>query len=294
MANGAFVADILPVADTSIGPGSLALFLGSDPGFSPETVWFNPIMRPDEDAETMPRLVFDPENRWWRITEQTLRNCEECAAGRYLIGCPDLVENFDILASLRGAQELLMDAVTRPDWVRMKIAEINEVWFEAYGRIYDIIATEDGWSAFWAFMVFGPGKCAKVQCDASSMISPELFIDLVLPSLSAQCAWLDRSMFHLDGSQCLQHLDTLLGMPDLDAVEWTPDPPMPTGGNLHWAPMYRKILSAGKAVQLVGIKPREVEPMLDAVGGKGIYFLVEFESEKEAEALANRLVRMGG
>jgi len=78
-------------------------------------------------------------------------------------------------------------------------------------------------------------------------------------------------MFHLDGHQCIPHLDLLLDIEPLDAVEWTPDPQVPGGGDPAWYPLYRKILAAGKSVQAIGVKPEEVEPLLDSVGGKGMY-----------------------
>ena len=37
--------------------------------------------------------------------------------------------------------------------------------------------------------------------------------------------------------------------------------------------MYRRILDAGKSVQAVGVKPEEVVPLLDAVGGEGMYVM---------------------
>ena len=110
----AFLGDLIPVADTMIGPGSLALYLGSEPEFTESTVWFGSTMEHDPDPESRPPLRFDPENRWWRIQEATLRECAALARGRYLVGCPDLIENIDILASLRGMSTLLTDMIDRP------------------------------------------------------------------------------------------------------------------------------------------------------------------------------------
>ena len=286
-----FGGDLLPVADTSIGPGSLALVLGATPGFSPETVWYHPSLEQVESPEQLPPLRFDPQNAWWQVTEQTVRSCAERGRGRYLAGFPDLVENLDTLAALRGTQTVLMDCAIRPEWVREKIREINQVWFEVFDRLYDLAKLEDGSSAFWAFYAWGPGKTAKVQCDISSMISPEMFRELVVPSLTEQCEWLDHSVYHLDGSQCLCHLDALLEIEALDAIEWTPDPAVPNGGSLHWRDLYRRILDAGKSVQLVNVRREEVLPMLDAIGGKGVYILTNFETEAQVDELSRKVAQ---
>lgn len=279
-----FPADTFPVAETNIGPGSLALFIGSEAGLSEDTVWFKPCIDRD-DPESHPPLYFNAESRWWRITEETLRACLILSQGSYLVGCPDLIENIDIVAALRDPQLLLMDMIERPDWVIEKVWEVNDIYFAAYQKIYDMVKLADGSSCFAAFRLWGPGKTAKVQCDTSAMFSQQMFSKFVVPALTAQCEWLDHSMFHLDGHQCIRHLDLLLEIDALDAIEWTPDPQVPTGGDAEWYPMYRKILEAGKSVQAVGVNVEEVEPMLDAVGGKGLYIQTAVTDEAQVEQL---------
>ena len=285
LANRDYPADMLPFPDVSIGPGSLALFLGSKAGLSKRTVWFDPdpAMESAADPEELPPLKFDPDNYWWKITEDTLRTCVELAGDRYIVGCPDLVENIDILASLRGAQTLLMDMIERPDWICTKVREINQAWFEAYDHIYDIIKLDDGSSAFHAFRLWGPGKTAKVQCDAAAMFSPAMFEQFVVPSLTEQCEWLDYSIFHLDGTQCIPHLDLLLEIDALDAIEWTPQAGTEQGGNSRWYDMYKHILDAGKALQVMGVKLDEMEPLLKATGGKGVYIFANINTMAECE-----------
>ncbi len=278
LARQRFPADRLPISNTDLGPGSLALLMGGGARFAEETVWFTPSINPD-DPEGHPPLRFDPDSRWWHITETALRASVALGHGKYLTGCPDLIENIDIVAALRDPQLLLMDMIERPDWVMEKVWEVNEAFFEAYSRIYDIIKLDDGSSCFGVFGLWGPGKVAKVQCDTSAMFSPNMFAQFVVPALRAQCEWLDYSMFHVDGQQCLPHVDMLLDIDALDAIEWTPDPQVPWGGDPMWYPLYRKILAAGKSVQAVGVEPEEVAPLLDAVGGKGMYLVVRIRDE---------------
>src|ERR1019366_1463651 len=201
LSRSVFPLDVLPSATTDIGPGSLAMFLGSQPGFAEDTVWFYPCIEQELEPEKLPPLQFDENNSWWKISENVIRACVESSRGKYIVGCPDLIENMDVLSSLRGAQTLCLDMLERPEWIEQKIWEINEVWFAAYQRIYDLIKLEDGSSAFGAFYIWGPGKVAKLQCDSSAMFSPKMYQRFVVPVLTAQCAWLDHSLYHLDGTQ---------------------------------------------------------------------------------------------
>ncbi len=283
LSRSVFPLDVLPTATVDIGPGSLAAFLGSQPGFAEDTVWYHQCFEEELNPETLPPLRFEASNHWWQIVEAIVRRSVEMARGKYLVGCPDLIENMDILSSLRGAQTLCIDMLERPEWIEQKIREINDVWFDAYQRIYDFIKLEDGSSAFGAFYIWGPGKVAKVQCDTSAMFSPRMYRRFVVPSLTRQCQWLDHSLYHLDGTQAIQHLDALLEIEPLDAIEWTSQAGIETGGNQRWHEMYRRIVSAGKSVQIVNVEPREVVPLLDAVGNKGVYMLIQFKDEREAE-----------
>lgn len=289
LARSVFPLDVLPSAITDIGPGSLALFLGAKPEFAEDTVWFHPCMEAEPEPEKLPPLQFDEQNHWWQVTERIIRRCAERARGKYLVGCPDLVENLDVLCSLRGTARVLLDMVERPGWVEQKIWEINEVWFAAYERIYELIKLEDGSSTFGAFYIWGPGKVAKVQCDASAMISPKMFKRFVVPALTAQCKWLDHSLYHLDGTEALVHLDALLEIEPLDAIEWTPQAGIEPGGNRRWHELYRRILAAGKSVQIVNVELDEIVPLLDALGPKGVYILIQFKDEREAEQVARMI-----
>jgi hypothetical protein len=283
-----FPADVLPLATTDIGPGSLALLCGAEPEFAEETVWFHSSMG-DAQPEAWPPLRFDPGNAWWRITESVVSECVRRSRGEYLVGCPDLIENVDVLASLRGVQPLLLDMLERPDWVERRVWEINEVWFETYRRIHDLIRLDDGSCAFGAFYLWGPGKTAKVQCDTSAMFSPSMYRRFVAPALTAQCAWLDHSLYHLDGTQALAHLDTLLEIEPLDAIEWTPQAGIEQGGHPRWYDLYRRILGAGKSVQIVNVARDEILPLLEAIGRKGVYILTTFADEREAARLLERI-----
>lgn len=284
-----FPGDVLPLADTDLGPGSLALFFGSRPDFAEDTVWFHPSIEGEEEEPELPALRFDPNNHWWRLTEQILERCVETARGRYLVACPDLIENIDVLCSLCGAESVCESMIERPEWVEQKIAEITDAWFAAYQRIYDIIRLDDGSSAFGAFYLWGPGKTAKVQCDSSAMISPPMFRRFVVPKLTEQCEWLDCSLYHLDGTQAVHHLDALLEIDALDAIEWTPQAGIETGGHPRWFDMYRRILDAGKSLQVVNVEHDEVLPLLDAIGHDGVYILTSFRSQTEAEQLLARI-----
>lgn len=263
--------DAVPHVPTYIGPGSLAIFLGSRPETVDGSVWFHEANGWSGDPAD---LRFEESNPWWRRTEALIEAMRDRATdGAYRIACPDLVENWDILASLTGATDLLMKMIDEPEWVHAALAAVDTVYYEVFQRIYELIADEDGSMVYGPFLLWGPGRTAKIQCDGSAMFSPSMFEEFVLPGLTRQTEWLDYSMYHLDGTQCIPHLDFVLSMPALNAVEWTPQAGKPGGTDSTWYPMYRRILEAGKSLQVLVDDPSAVPELLDAIGTDGVYLL---------------------
>jgi hypothetical protein len=283
-----YPAESIPYFDTEIGPGSLGVFLGATPNFAEDTVWYTPNI---DDCDLSGELKFQPQNNhWWNVHLALIDEGLKRAQGRYLVGVPDLIENLDTLAALRGEDKLLLDLYDRPDWVKASLDEITASWIHAFDLIFEKVKDEARGNVFSAFRIWGPGKTAKLQCDFSVMISPKMFRQFVVPQLETQCQHLDYPMYHLDGTNALQHLDALLEIEDLKAIEWTPQAGKPQGGSPEWYDLYRRIKSTGKSIQAVSVQPKEVIPLLDVIGPDGT-FIVIFDpvSETELEVLLTEI-----
>ncbi len=242
IAQYSFPADNLPIAHTEYGCVQLAACFGAEPKFDDNTVWYaNCISNPDE----FPTLILKKTEKWWKIYKNIMLKVLEASQGDFIVGMPAFGSNLDVLAELRGTQNLLYDLYDRPSWVNQKLEEINQAFFTAFDDYYKHIRLSDGSSAFSFFHIWGPGKVSQVQCDFSAMISPEMFAEFVVPALQRQCKWLDYSLFHLDGPDCTCHLDHLLNIEELDAVQWTPGAGQPWAGDAKWYDLYARILKAG-------------------------------------------------
>jgi hypothetical protein len=273
MARRDYLLEAFPYFDPQIGPGSLGTFLGSTPHFVEGTVWYEACITDPKSAE--PIRFSSTKNHWLDVHMALIYNGLVNAHGRYLVGIPDLIENLDTLAALRGDTNLLFDLVERPGWVQERLAEINQAFYAAFDFIYNQVKDSLGANTFSAFALWGPGKTAKVQCDISASISPKMFRKFVVPHLTEQCQWLDYAMYHLDGTTCLQHLDALLEIEPLRAIEWTPQAGLQGGGSERWFDIYRRIKTGGKSVQIVNVAPEDMLPLLDAIGPQGTFIIFD-------------------
>jgi len=277
-----FPADNLPIAHTEYGCVQLAACFGAEPAFDEHTVWYKKCI---DDPEQCGNLVLSRTEPWWLAYKQMMLAVAAAGQGDYLVGMPAFGSNLDVLAELRGTQTLLYDLIDRPNWVKEKLEEINQAFFSAFDDYYEHIRLTDGSSAYTFFHIWGPGKVSQVQCDFTAMISPDMFAEFVVPPLRRQCTWLDRSLFHLDGPQCICHLDHLLAIPELDAVQWTPGAGQPGTGDEKWYGLYERILRAGKSAQILGLSVDEAKRILATFGAKGIYLSVYVNSRAEANEI---------
>jgi len=280
--------EAFPYFDTHLGPGSLALYLGSEPAFSEDTVWYQPSI---EDPDCAPVIEPDPQNRWWLASKRLIEEGVRRGDGRYLTSLPDLIENLDTLASLRGTKALLMDLMDRPEWIHRAQREVQEAYFECFDALYAMASGRDGGSCFSAFDVWAPGRMAKLQCDLSAMISRRMFEEFVLPYLWEQCERLDCAVYHLDGPDAIQHLDALLSIPGLTALQWTPGAGQPGTGAEEWFGMYRRARRAGKSLLLMGVETKRVRRLVEELGPEGLLIGTRTESQEEGEALLEEAER---
>jgi hypothetical protein len=276
LSRSSFKADILPVANTHLGPGSLASLIGAELDGDENTIW----IKHNETADL--NLTFDENNHWWQVHQDLLKECKKRSAGRYFVGCPDLVEGLDVLASIRGTGEVLTDMILDPEGLKKQLRQINDVYFKVFDHIYEIIREGDE-MAFCYFSIWGPGKVSKLQCDLSIMISEDDFRVFVQPYISEQCLKIDYTLYHLDGVDAVRHLDALLEIKELNAIQWTPGIGQPQGGNPCWYGLYKRILSGGKSVMANWVALNEIEPLLDNIGNQGVHINIGFESEKEID-----------
>jgi corrinoid protein of di/trimethylamine methyltransferase len=195
---------------------------------------------------------------------------------------PDLMEGLDVLAALKGTDQVLMDTVMQPEVVERQMQQINDIYFQVFDELYDIIREGDE-MAFCYFSLWAPGKTTKLQSDISTMISTDDYRRFVLPFIREQCQRIDYTLYHLDGVGAMHHLPALLEIDELNAIQWTPGVGQPQGGNAKWYDMYRRILDAGKSIMCCWVTLDELRPLLDNIGCEGVHLEMDFHNEQEVE-----------
>ncbi|MBC5647740.1 uroporphyrinogen decarboxylase/cobalamine-independent methonine synthase family protein [Christensenella tenuis] len=283
--NSIFLGDTIPVAMSDYGTAALAAYLGCGEGFGKDTVWYHPFM---DDSQKDRPLVFNEKNIWWQHNLAIMRELKKYEE-YFFAGAAALSPGLDCLYQIRGAEPLMMDLVLEPKWVHEKLEQIHTAYLEAFDLIYEQVKREDGSMVFGYFSLWGAGKTTQVQCDVSALISRAMFDEFELPYLTDICNKMENTLYHLDGTQAVKHLDSLLAINSLNAVEWSPQAGLPGGGDPCWYGIYEKILSAGKALQLVEVGAEEVPQVMERFGSAGINIMTAPMTRTEAQTMLEKI-----
>jgi 5-methyltetrahydrofolate--homocysteine methyltransferase len=270
-----YYGDGFPQWWLNAGPGIVAAFLGSVPHFSDQgdwgTTWFEPL--PCATIRDM-QLHYEADNAWYQHCQAILAAAVRRWGDHVVIGHTDLGGTLDILASLRGTQELLYDVVDAPEEVNRLTRQITTFWLRYYNEMHQIIQRSplgsSHWSGFWS-----PGTGYILQSDFSYMISRAMFDQFVLPDLTTACQQLEYPFYHLDGPGELKHLDHLLSIPNLRGIQWQPGAGQPPAD--EWLDVLGRIRAAGKLCQ-VYVRREGALNIIKALGGKGFQFqIIEYD-----------------
>ena len=284
----AVLGESFPNLNIDFGPGSLASYLGSEIGFKEDTVWFNKCL---DGWDGVPKLTFDPENKWFKKHLQLAKDCQALAGDDFYVDMPDLMENIDVLASLRGAQDILFDLLDEPEMIGERIQEVTDIYYEYYDRFYDVIKDEEGGNAYTVFQIWGPGRTVKLQCDFSAMMSPEDFRKYIQPSLRSQSENVDHVLYHLDGPAAIKHMDALMEIEGIDALQWTSGDAGPDGTLPDWDVIYDKAIAAGKSIWVKVYSGefedwiRNVDRIVNKYGSHSLFLLFPEMSMEQAAYL---------
>ena len=306
--------DAVPFFSINLGPGSLASYLGCRANFRDDTIWFGPPIL--NDWECLSEVKFNPQDEPWRIAKELTDFASKKGKGKFLVSFADMGGVQDIMASLRGSERLCLDLIEYPDKVKELRDYIVKVWIQCYDELLDLVNKNQegtvGWLPAWS-----PGKTYPLQCDFSAMISPKMYEEFVAPEIQTLARHLDNVIYHLDGPDMVKHLDIILDIPEIDAIQWVPGPKtlpgpgFPPESSLSWPyqvlgpktlseeppspslideiSMLRRIQKKKKSLYVYASGPKEVERLISELSPEGLLICTSCNSEEGARRLVNKV-----
>ena len=267
--NTQFVGDAVPAVRIDLGAVALGGMLGAQVEYGADTTWTHAYI--DDDWSNAPDWSIPSENPIWDQLQTLIEIVVEDAAGKYLFCTPDIWGSADVVMNLRGPDNICIDLLEKPKFIRDQIEAIYPAWLKAFKSLYaPAMAHGVGvmhWVGLWSDRPY-----VVPACDLGFMIGPEQYEEVCLPDIAQQVATVGRGVFHLDGPGSTRHIDALLEVPGLEAIQFTPGEGSPSV--MPWLDMFRKIQDKGRSI-LAFTPPGEVLALCDAVDPKGLAILVD-------------------
>lgn len=279
-----YVADGFPVWQRGLNTAYTAAFCGARFDYADDTVWVHPCIT-DWTAAPLPR--FDPSHPVHARCVEVAEAVETRRDGRWAPAIPDLIDAGSTMLQLRGSEDLLFDLLEQAPGVVQYRDALAQLWRDAFAwwRERDDRDGISGHTGWWR--LYTSRKYGLIQSDVSALLSPALFESFVRPELEATSAWLGRSIFHMDGPGELIHLDALLSIPGITAIQWQPGDGQPTCS--HWIDLLRKIQAHGKGLQLF-VWPQDVDEIVRRLDPRGVaLWFPDPLSREEASRMVARI-----
>ena len=275
--NTVFYAESMPVYMPDMGPEIVSAWAGCPYHFGASTVWTEPCV----DDWEKDRAVIDMSHPLFHTVDKFTRMLIECAKGKFIVGLTDFHPGGDHLSAIRDAQRLLIDLLECPDIIKARLAASYKEYYPAFDHYVNLLKEAGMPIASWIPLT--SESCMYIPSnDFSCMISSDMFNEFFLEGLAEECRHYKQSVYHLDGPGALQHLDALLEIPELNAIQWVPgaaeEPVLP------WIDLFKKILAAGKSVMAYPHSIKDLRYLIDNLPAKGLCVQIMWDVENEDNA----------
>ncbi|MCR4622436.1 MAG: hypothetical protein K5663_10195 [Clostridiales bacterium] len=282
-----FLYDSLPIAWPNLGPEIFSAWCGCPYGFAQTTAWSRPAISDWEKDFANTRL--DMNHPLFKKMAEYTEKLIERGRGRFIVGLTDFHPGGDHIAALRGGQQLAVDLLENPEWVKKALSRAEGEYYAAYGVFYRMIHEAGMPTTSWTPLI-NDGTYYIPSNDFSCMVSREMFNEFFLPGIRRECAFYERSIYHLDGQGALRHLDALLEIPELDAVQWVCG--AGNEGYHRWVDVYRRIQAAHKGIQMM-CDIKELDLIFETLRPEGVWFsgISGIHDRETAEYAVKRIAR---
>jgi hypothetical protein len=257
---------------------------------APLTIWIDPV----EGLYERPLPEFDETCPVYGFALQMMRRHLEVFAADCLLGSNSLLDPLTTLSLMRGVTELCVDLVERPEVVLRWCERLTDLYVRIVSE-FRAVRSESGryedlsWTGMWA-----PWDFQTAQCDFSVMLSSEMFDRFVRPELERQVGLFQGTIWHLDGSHQVHHLEAICSFEKIRAIQWVENERKRA---MERVDLFRRIRQLGKSLIIECADPDEAVALTKELGKDGLAFLVgewinppgAIKDETEMESLLKRL-----
>jgi hypothetical protein len=273
--NQEFLGDTLPIAFPNLGPEILSVLYGCPVHFGDfGTSWTDPILHDWSDVD---KIQLDWDSPFLQKLHEMTDALLEIGKDKFIVGMTDWHPGADCIAAFRDPQNLAIDMLTDREKVVRLLERISKDYYRIYDLFFHKLRAAGMPITSWTPLV-SEGRFYIPSNDFSIMVSKKMYDEVFLPGIAAECKFLDRSIYHLDGPGALRHLDSILSIPELNALQWV----FGAGneGFHKWIRVYQKAQAARKGIQVM-CQVSELPMVMDTLSPRGLFIQIEGVQNRE-------------
>ncbi len=283
LAGKKFLGETFPVYWPNLGPNVFAAFYGSPLKFGEVTSWAEPCVH---DYSQLSALNLDMNNEYFLKLDEMTRYALERCEGKFMVGYTDLHPGLDCAAAWRDTQSLCFDFYDEPDALKEIIRLAEKDFQQVYDHFDAMLKEKRQLSVSW-MNIPSFEKLHIPSCDFSAMISRNQFDEFYLPVLQEEVKPMTHNIFHLDGKGVANHIDSILEVPEITAIQWVQglgkDAPI-----MQWVPLIKKIQAAGKSI-VIDLDKAELEEFISLTEPHGLMLCIDSRDEEEQKEILKRV-----
>lgn len=272
--NTKYFGDALPICWPNLGPEVFSAYFGCEMEYSEDTSWSIPNL---EDWADVDKIKFSTDNFYWQKTLEITDALLEAGKGKFYTGYTDLHPGGDALVAFRDPMNLNIDMIEHVEDIKSLLRYIDDVFIDVFNFWADKLQSSAQVIGTWA-SVASTKRSHIPSNDFSCMISNEMFEDVFLPGITRECDETEVSLYHLDGPGALQHLDSLLAIDSLNAIQWTFG--AGNGPASNWLEIYQRCQAAGKGIQINALVD-ELDILIENLKPEGVWLRLGHVNDEE-------------
>ena len=255
----------------------LEAMLGIPAKVGNESVWAKEGGFEYRDAD---RLDFSKENPWRKKYLEFVSALQDRYGDRYPVGQPILRGTSDMLAALRGSQQMIFDLYDHPEEFQRLARACTEFFI---GLVKDQLAITKPFHGGYEveqFTLWAPGGIVRMQEDASALFSPGLYVKHLQEEDRRIAAAFPYDVLHLHSSS-LHLLDRFVDIEPQKCLEINKD--QGGWGVDRMLPLFKRVQSRGKKLIVRGkLDQADLDLLREGLSPRGLFLQIVIDQPEEA------------
>jgi len=234
------------------------------------------------DYRNTGKLDLSKDNPWRKKYLEFVSALQDRYGERYPVGQPILRGTSDMVAALRGSQQMIFDLYDHPQEFQA-LARVCTDFF--IGLVKDQLAVTrpfHGGYVVEQFTLWAPGAIVRMQEDASALFSPDLYVKYLQEEDRRIASAFAYDVIHLHSSS-LHLLDRFVDVAPQKCFEINKD--QGGWGVPRMIPLFKMVQSRGKRLMIRGkLDLADLDLVRKELSPRGLYLQVVIDKPEEAKS----------